>query len=129
MRAYPPDLFGDIVPVGRQQAAFTGYEDLAEEEGFVDNATARFGIVDSEDAFAAELESCQVLLEVIFEDLDLKCEVLAKIAPRLPDGGLNPAAVGVTSGTVIPLTASTAVPAGTMRIAARGLRIAAANSA
>ena len=59
-----------------------------EESDFVDNATARFSIVDSEDAFAAELESCQVLLEVIFEDLDLKCEVLARIAPRLPEGGM-----------------------------------------
>jgi 3-hydroxybutyryl-CoA dehydrogenase len=30
----------------------------------------------------------QVLLEVIFEDLDLKCEVLARVVPRLPEGGL-----------------------------------------
>jgi len=59
-----------------------------EESDFVDKATARFSVVDSEDAFAAELEGCQVLLEVIFEDLDLKCEVLARIAPRLPDGGM-----------------------------------------
>jgi 3-hydroxybutyryl-CoA dehydrogenase len=59
-----------------------------EESDFVDNATARFSIVDSEDGLAAELESCQVLLEVIFEDLDLKCEVLARVAPRLPEGGM-----------------------------------------
>ena len=59
-----------------------------EEAGFVDEAAGRFNVVDSEDAFAAELESCQVLLEVIFEDLDLKCEVLARVAPRLPDGGM-----------------------------------------
>jgi 3-hydroxybutyryl-CoA dehydrogenase len=59
-----------------------------EKADFVDNATARFSIVDSEDDFAAELESSQVLLEVIFEDLDLKCEVLARVAPRLPDGGM-----------------------------------------
>ena len=32
--------------------------------------------------------ACQVLLEVILEDLDLKCEVLAGVAPRLPDDGL-----------------------------------------
>ena len=59
-----------------------------EEADFVDEATARFSVVESEDAFAAELASCQVLLEVIFEDLDLKCEVLARVAPRLPDGGM-----------------------------------------
>jgi 3-hydroxybutyryl-CoA dehydrogenase len=59
-----------------------------EEADFVDDATARFSIVDSVDAFSDELASCQVLLEVIFEDLDLKCEVLARVAPRLPDGGV-----------------------------------------
>jgi 3-hydroxybutyryl-CoA dehydrogenase len=59
-----------------------------EEADFVDNAAARFSIVDSEDAFSDELASCQVLLEVIFEDLDLKCEVLARVVPRLPEGGL-----------------------------------------
>ena len=59
-----------------------------EEADFADEAAARFSVVDSEDTFAAELESCQVLLEVIFEDLDLKCEVLARVAPRLPDGGM-----------------------------------------
>ncbi len=55
-----------------------------EESGFVDEATARFRIVDSEDALAGELASCDMLLEVILEDLDLKCEVLARVAPRLP---------------------------------------------
>jgi 3-hydroxybutyryl-CoA dehydrogenase len=55
-----------------------------EEAGFVDDAMARFRIVDSEDALAAELASCDVLLEVILEDLDLKCEVLDRVAPRLP---------------------------------------------
>jgi len=59
-----------------------------EEAEFFDQATARFRIVDTEEAFAAELESCQVLLEVILEDLDLKCEVLAGVAPRLPTEAL-----------------------------------------
>jgi 3-hydroxybutyryl-CoA dehydrogenase len=59
-----------------------------EEADFADEAAELFSVVDSEDAFAAELESCQVLLEVIFEDLDLKCGVLARVAPRLPDGGM-----------------------------------------
>jgi len=55
-----------------------------EDSGFVDEAAARFRIVDSEDALKAELASCDVLLEVILEDLDLKCEVLARVAPQLP---------------------------------------------
>jgi 3-hydroxybutyryl-CoA dehydrogenase len=59
-----------------------------EEGGFAEEAAARFRIVDSEDEFAQELGSCQVLLEVILEDLDLKCEVLARVAPLLSADGL-----------------------------------------
>jgi len=59
-----------------------------DEPGFADDAAARFRIVDTEDAFAEELASCQVLLEVILEDLDLKCEVLSRIAPKLPADGM-----------------------------------------
>ena len=59
-----------------------------EEPGFAEEAATRFRIVDTEDAFSAELGSCQVLLEVIFEDLDLKCDVLARLAPQLPPDGM-----------------------------------------
>ena len=59
-----------------------------EDPDFADTAAARFRIVDSEDAFAEALGSCQVLLEVILEDLDLKCEVLARVAPNLPADGM-----------------------------------------
>ncbi len=48
-----------------------------EDEGFAEAAAARFTVVDSEERLTAELGSCQVLLEVILEDLGLKCEVLA----------------------------------------------------
>jgi len=86
----------DALPAARERAPGALAKGLGwiakkrhpEESDFVDNATARFSVVDSEDAFAAELESCQVLLEVIFEDLDLKCEVLARVVPRLPEGGM-----------------------------------------
>jgi 3-hydroxybutyryl-CoA dehydrogenase len=59
-----------------------------DEADFADTAAARFTIVDSEDEFAQALGSCQVLLEVILEDLDLKCEVLARVAPHLPAEGM-----------------------------------------
>jgi 3-hydroxybutyryl-CoA dehydrogenase len=59
-----------------------------EEPDFAESAAARFSIVESEDALTAALGSCQVLLEVILEDLDLKCEVLARVAPHLPDDGM-----------------------------------------
>ena len=55
-----------------------------EEEEFAERAAARFRVVESEDEFIAALGSCQVLLEVIIEDLGLKCEVLSRLAPSLP---------------------------------------------
>jgi 3-hydroxyacyl-CoA dehydrogenase len=55
-----------------------------EETDFAAEAAGRFRVVDSEGAFMAELGSCQILLEVILEDLGLKCEVLARLAPKLP---------------------------------------------
>jgi len=86
----------DTVAAARERApgalakglGWIGKKRRPEEPDFVDEAAARFRVVDTEDAFAAELGSCQVLLEVILEDLDLKCEVLARVAPRLPDDGL-----------------------------------------
>lgn len=59
-----------------------------EEEGFIDEAAARFCVVGSEEEFIGQLGSCQVLLEVIIEDLGLKCEVLNRLAPHLPDDGM-----------------------------------------
>jgi 3-hydroxyacyl-CoA dehydrogenase len=68
--------------------AWIGKKRHPDEPDFADKAAARLRVVDSEESFAAELGSCQVLLEVILEDLDLKCEVLARVAPRLSDDGL-----------------------------------------
>jgi 3-hydroxybutyryl-CoA dehydrogenase len=59
-----------------------------EEEGFAEQAAARFRVVDSESDFVAELGSCQALLEVIIEDLGLKCEVLSRLAPKLPEDAM-----------------------------------------
>ena len=65
--------------------AWIGKKRHPEEEGFAADAVSRYSAVDTEAAFSAELGSCQVLLEVILEDLSLKCEVLAGLAPKLPD--------------------------------------------
>ena len=59
-----------------------------DESGFVEDAVARYCLVESEDEFVGQLGSCQVLLEVIIEDLGLKCEVLNRLAPTLPDDGM-----------------------------------------
>ena len=37
------------------------------------------------DAFVTAAKGCQVVLECIFEDMKLKCEVLSKLMPQLPE--------------------------------------------
>lgn len=58
----------------------------AEESDFsVDACMARYKLVDTEKAFIDELHSCQIFLEAIFEDLELKCNMLNKFTPQLPE--------------------------------------------
>ncbi len=59
-----------------------------DQADFVELAMARFRINDDEAGFHQALGACQVLLEVILEDLELKCKVLAVTAPHLPEGAL-----------------------------------------
>ncbi|MCG6963053.1 MAG: 3-hydroxyacyl-CoA dehydrogenase family protein [Acidobacteria bacterium] len=59
-----------------------------EEEGFAEQAAGRLTVVGSEEELISQLGSCQVLLEVILEDLGLKCEVLSRLAPHLPDAAM-----------------------------------------
>ena len=86
----------DVAAVARERApkalgkalGWIGKKRHPEEAGFAEKAAARFRVVDSEKDFLAALGGCQVLLEVILEDLDLKCKVLAKMAPHLPSDAL-----------------------------------------
>jgi 3-hydroxyacyl-CoA dehydrogenase len=52
----------------------------------VDACLANYKIVETEDAFIAELQTCQVFLEAIFEDIALKCTMLQNFTPNLPEG-------------------------------------------
>jgi 3-hydroxyacyl-CoA dehydrogenase len=52
----------------------------------VDTYLAKYKIAETEDAFIAELQTSQVFLEAIFEDIELKCNMLQKFTPKLPDG-------------------------------------------
>lgn len=51
----------------------------------VETCLAKYKIVETEDAFTSELQSCQVFLEAIFEDIELKCTMLQNFTPKLPD--------------------------------------------
>jgi len=59
-----------------------------EDEGFADQAAALFRVADSEQEFIEALAGTQILLEVILEDLQLKCEVLSRLGPGLAADGL-----------------------------------------
>lgn len=59
-----------------------------EDAGFAGKAGARFTCVDSEESFIQALPGCQVLLEVIIEDLRVKCDLLARLAPHLGESAL-----------------------------------------
>jgi len=59
-----------------------------EDAAFVANAGARFTCAASEEEFIAALPSCQILLEVIIEDLRVKCDLLARLAPHLGEHAL-----------------------------------------
>jgi len=77
-----------------------------EQADFAEKAAARFQVVDSEEKLIEAFAGCQVLLEVILEDLGLKCEVLGRLAPQLPEraviwtntSSLSVHTMGVASG-------------------------------
>lgn len=50
-----------------------------------DKTAANIHIINDEATFLAEAAKCDVLLEVIFEDMDLKCKVFGEMMPKLPE--------------------------------------------
>lgn len=56
-----------------------------EDQDFVANVTKKICIHNEKGAFIDAAKSCDVFLEVIFEDLKLKCSVLAEYLPQLPE--------------------------------------------
>lgn len=64
--------------------AWVGKKRKAGDETFVDTAWSRFTLMDTEEAWVEEAKSAQVVLEVVFEDLKLKCDLLSRIIPAFP---------------------------------------------
>lgn len=56
-----------------------------DDPGFVAKAAAKITIYEDQEAFIMAAKSCDIFLEVIFEDLKLKCKVLAEYLPQLPE--------------------------------------------
>jgi 3-hydroxyacyl-CoA dehydrogenase len=58
----------------------------AEDENFdVQARMGKYTTVASEEDFIQELQSCQIFLECIFEDIELKCRLLNKFTPQMPE--------------------------------------------
>ncbi len=56
-----------------------------DQSSFVSDKKQRFSVVPTEDAFVRQAaQQAQIFLEVVFEDLELKCQMLRRIAPQLP---------------------------------------------
>jgi 3-hydroxyacyl-CoA dehydrogenase len=78
---------------GSLSGVATGCEKLAatvakkfkiDDPDFVTKAAAKITTYGDKKAFIVAAKSCDVFLEVIFEDLKLKCKVLAEYLPQLP---------------------------------------------
>lgn len=56
-----------------------------EDQNLVTNATEKIRVHDTKSSFIDAAKGCDVFLEVIYEDLKLKCSVLAEYLPQLPE--------------------------------------------
>jgi 3-hydroxyacyl-CoA dehydrogenase len=55
------------------------------DQNFVSDAVQNITTYDTEEKFIEAAKGCDVFLEVIFEDLKLKCKVLSELLPQLPE--------------------------------------------
>lgn len=56
----------------------------ADKPDFAGTAISKFIVADTEEEFIKQSQSSTIFLEVIFEDLNLKCSMLSNIVPKLP---------------------------------------------
>ena len=56
-----------------------------EDPDFVQKAGQHIHIYDDKESFIKAAGTCDIFLEVIFEDLKLKCKVLSELLPQLPE--------------------------------------------
>ncbi|GAB7025431.1 3-hydroxyacyl-CoA dehydrogenase family protein [Geotalea toluenoxydans] len=81
--ASPQTLAGTVA--GCEKLAATAAKKFKHDDpNFVSNAMGKIRVHDEKGAFIDAAKGCDVFLEVIFEDLKLKCSVLADYLPQLP---------------------------------------------
>jgi len=82
----------DAFDKSRERAKDTVYKALKwigknrqpDKSGFADTAITKLIVVDREEEFIKQSQNSQIFLEVIFEELNLKCDMLSRIVPKLP---------------------------------------------
>jgi 3-hydroxybutyryl-CoA dehydrogenase len=82
--ASPQTLAGTLA--GCEKLAATAAKKFKQDDpSFVSNAMGKIHVHNGKGAFIDAAKGCDVFLEVIFEDLKLKCSVLAEYLPQLPE--------------------------------------------
>ncbi|MDZ7698325.1 MAG: 3-hydroxyacyl-CoA dehydrogenase family protein [Deltaproteobacteria bacterium] len=80
-----PDMIGGVKPACDKMAAKAAKKLKADDPNFVSKANERITTYEDKGAFIEAAKDCDVFLEVIFEDLKLKCKVLAQFLPQLSE--------------------------------------------
>lgn len=80
-----PQMLADVVAGCEKLAATVAKKFKYEGADFVANAIGNIHIHKGKSSFIDAAKGCDVFLEVIYEDLKLKCSVLADYLPQLPE--------------------------------------------
>ncbi len=80
-----PDMLDGVAAGCDKLAATAAKKFKIDDPDYVTDAAKKITTYPDKDAFIAAAKDCDVFLEVIFEDLKLKCKVLADFLPQLSD--------------------------------------------
>ena len=79
------EILSGAVGASENLAAKVAKKFKIDASDFVSNTVKNITIYEDKADFIAAAQGCEVFLEVIFEDLKLKCTVLSEFLPQLPD--------------------------------------------
>lgn len=79
------DMIAGVKPACDKMAAKAAKKLKADDPDFVSKANQRITTYEDKGAFIEAAKDCDVFLEVIFEDLKLKCQVLTEFLPQLSE--------------------------------------------
>ncbi|MGD8255932.1 MAG: 3-hydroxyacyl-CoA dehydrogenase family protein [Desulfobacterales bacterium] len=79
------EILSGAVGASENLAAKVAKKFKIDASDFISNTVKNITIYEDKAAFIAAAQGCEVFLEVIFEDLKLKCTVLSEFLPQLPD--------------------------------------------